>query len=122
MFDLRKFRRYKIKRLYVCKVALATNKRISEYKTNMNWKEITPSTEILYSTIFPGYFINPLTRQVYVVENKLHFNTQNEFYIVKTFGNIANILDIPNEIYSRGNYFKLPELINMHEQLKSKIE
>ena len=45
-----------------------------------------------------------------------------EFYIVKTFGNIAHILDIPNEIYSRGNYFKLPELINMNEQLKSKIE
>ena len=122
MFDFRKFKRYKIRKLFVCNIALATNKQVGEYKITMNWKKTTPSSEILYSTIFPGYFINPLTRQVYVTENKLHYNTKNEFYIEKTMGNISHILDIPNDIYSRGDYLKLQELIDMNKQLKQTIE
>lgn len=122
MLNFRKFKRYKINRLYVCRVALATNKRIGEYKITMKWTETTPSTEILYSTILPGYFINPLTRQVYVVENKMHYNTKNEFYVVKTLGNIAHIFDIQTEVYIRGNYLKLPELIDMNKQLNQTIE
>lgn len=120
MFDLRKFKRYKIRRLYVCQVALAINKQPSEYK--VNWTQRTLSTEILYSTLFPGYFIDPLTRQLYVVENKVHFNTKNEFYVEKVLGGINNFLYISDDIYSRGDYLKLQELIDFHKQLKQKTK
>ena len=126
MLDFRKIKRYKIRKLYVCQISLATNKRIStvndffsDYTKSLKWDIVNKSIKILYSSQFNKKLTDPLTGKRYVLRNQLHFNENDELYVTKILGNVSDVCKIPDEIYSRGNYLICEEIIELNNQIKS---
>lgn len=119
---LRMKKRYKLKDLYVCSIYRITNKILDFENSGFvtgnlyNYYGKVQSKEILLRRNYD--YINPLGKRVY-----LEITPRDIFVIddlcCKKLHNICDFFDIPDEIFLRGDYLTLEEILEYSKKLKN---
>lgn len=118
MFNTKKEKRYKLKKLYVAHVYTVVDKELKDCSYYSRTYELSGSyqcTRIIYLNFWHTHFINPLTKEKY----KISPDKVGDVYCEK-IKNISVYFDIPDEIFLRGNYLSLAEILKYSKELNEK--
>lgn len=121
MFNTKKEKRYKLKRLYVARVYMVINKRLKNFSCFSETYELTghyQCTRIVYLNFWHTYFINPLTKEKYKISPD---KIGDIFCDDSQIENISVHFDIPDEIFLRGDYLNLEEILKYSKELNEII-
>lgn len=116
MFN-RKYKRYKLKNLYVADIYKVTDKTFSHFEDLSKVYDLTSSylcLKIVYFN-FDSTYINPLTKEKY----KVRPSFIGDIYC-SNLNNISTYFDIPDEIILRGDYLTLEEILKYSKKLENR--
>lgn len=120
MFNSKKEKRYKLKKLYVARVYKVVNKKLKNsdyYSETYDLFGSYQCTRIIYLNFWHTYFINPLTKEKY----KISPDKIGDIYCDSSkVENISVHFNIPDEIFLRGDYLNLEEILKYSKELNEK--
>ncbi len=112
----KKYRRYKLSKLYVAEISEAIDKSFNGFigsSMNYTYDVSYQYSKILYLNFDSSYYIDPLTKEKY--RKKPYFVGDLFCYRLK---NISTYFDIPDEVLLRGDYLTLEEILEYSKKLK----
>lgn len=120
MFNSKKEKRYKLKKLYVARVYKVINKKLKNsdyYSETYDLFGSYQCTRIVYLNFWHTHFINPLTKEKY----KISPDKIGDIYCDSSkVENISVHFNIPDEIFLRGDYLNLEEILKYSKELNEK--
>lgn len=120
MFNTKKEKRYKLKKLYVAHVYTVVDEELKDCSYCFRTYELSGSyqcTRIVYLNFWHTHFINPLTKEKY----KISPNKVGDLYCDSSeIENISVHFDIPDEIFLRGDYLNLEDILKYSKELNEK--